>query len=76
LRRILISIAIAVPVVLILIVAGAYVYDEVLYPDRIGRNVTAAEIDLSGLSTEDAVAAIASYEARLVAAPAQFVVDG
>ncbi len=75
-RRILISIAIAVPVVLILIVAGAYAYDEVLYPERIGRNVTAADVDLSGLSTEEAFAAIADYEARLVAAPAPFVVDG
>ncbi len=75
-RRILISIAIAVPIVLVLIVAGAYVYDEVLHPDRIGRNVAAAEIDLSGLSTEDAVDAVAEYEALLIAAPAPFIVDG
>ncbi len=75
-RRILISIAIAVPVVLVMAVAGVYVYDEVLHPDRVGRNVTAADVDLSGLSTEDAVAAIAHYEARLVAAPAPFIVDG
>jgi vancomycin resistance protein YoaR len=76
LRRILISIAIAVPIVLVLIVAGVYAYDEVLHPDRVGRNVAAAEVDLSGLSTEDAVAAIADYEARLIAAPAPFIVDG
>ncbi|MCL1693795.1 MAG: VanW family protein, partial [Actinomycetia bacterium] len=75
-RRILISIAIAVPIVLVLVVAGAYAYDEVLYPDRIGRNVAAAEIDLSGLSTEEAVAAVADYEALLIAAPAPFIVDG
>ncbi|MEA3502062.1 MAG: VanW family protein [Actinomycetota bacterium] len=67
---------IAVPIVIVLIVAGAYVYDEVLHPDRVGRNVAAAEVDLSGLSTGEAVAAIAAYEARLVAAPAPFIVDG
>jgi len=75
-RRILISTMIALPIVLILIVAGVYVYDEVLHADRVGRNVAAAEVDLSGLSTEEAVAAIADYEARLVAAPAPFIVDG
>ena len=75
-RRILISIAIAVPIVLILIVAGVYVYDEVLHPDRVGRNITAAEVDISGLSTEEAVAAVADYEALLIAAPAPFIVDG
>ena len=75
-RRILISIAIAVPIVLVLIVAGFYVYEEVLHPDRIGRNVAAAEIDLSGLSTGEAVAAIAEYEALLIATPAPFIVDG
>ncbi|MEA2011303.1 MAG: hypothetical protein U9N78_11415, partial [Actinomycetota bacterium] len=75
-RRILISTAIAVPIVLVLIVAGFYVYDEVLHPDRVGRNVAAAEVDLSGLSTEEAVAAIADYEALLVATPAPFIVDG
>jgi vancomycin resistance protein YoaR len=72
----LISIAIAVPIVLVLIVAGVYVYDEVLHPDRVGHNVAAAEVDLSGLSTEEAVAAIAEYEVLLIAAPAPFIVDG
>ncbi len=75
-RRILISIAIAVPIVIVLIVAGVYAYEEALHPDRIGRNIAAADVDLSGLSTEEAVAAIAEYEARLIAAPAPFLVDG
>jgi vancomycin resistance protein YoaR len=75
-RRILISTAIAVPIVLILIVAGVYVYDEILHPDQVGRNVTAAEVDISGLSTEEAVAAVADYEALLIATPAPFIVDG
>jgi vancomycin resistance protein YoaR len=75
-RRILISLAIAVPIVLVLAFFGAYAYDEVLYPDRVGRNVTASGVDLSGLSTEDALAAVAEYEALLIATPAPFIVDG
>lgn len=75
-RRILIWIAIAVPIVLILGVAGAYAYDEVIHADKVGRNVTAAGVDVSGLSIEDATAAIAEYEQRLIATPALFVVGG
>ena len=74
-RRILISIVIAVPVVIVLIIAGSYVYDEVMHPDRVGRNVSAAGVDVSGLSREDAVAAIVAYEQQLVETPATFIVD-
>ncbi|MEN8233947.1 MAG: VanW family protein, partial [Actinomycetota bacterium] len=75
-RRILIWTAIAVPIVLILGFAGAYLIDEALHPDRVGRNVSAAGVDISGLSTEDATAAIADYEQRLAATPALFVIEG
>ena len=53
-----------------------YVYDEVVHPERVGRNVSAASVDLSGLSTEDAVAAIAAYGKQHVETPATLVVDG
>jgi len=76
LRRILISTAIAIPLVILLAVGGLFVYEEILHPDRVGHNVTAEGVDLSGLSTPDAVAKIAAYEVRLVAAPASFIVDG
>ena len=62
------------PVVIVLAIAGTYVYDEVMHPDRIGRNVAAAGVDISGLSTEDALAAIAVYEQQLIETPAPFVV--
>ncbi len=75
-RRILISIAIAIPLVIVLAIGGLFVYEEVMHPDRVGRNVTAEGVDLSGLSTADAVAKVAAYEVRLVAAPAPFIVDG
>ncbi|MEN8113190.1 MAG: VanW family protein, partial [Actinomycetota bacterium] len=75
-RRILIWVVIALPILLIVGIAGAYAYDEVVNADKVGRNVSAAGVDLSGLSAEDASAAIADYEQRLVATPALFVVDG
>ena len=75
-RRTLIGIAIAIPVLIVMVVAGAYVYDEVLHPERISRNVSIARIDVSGYSTEDATAAIAAYERLLIETPAPFVVDG
>jgi vancomycin resistance protein YoaR len=75
-RRILIWIAIALPILLVVGVAGAYVYDEVVHGDKVGHNVTAAGVDLSGLSRDDATTAVAAYEQRLVATPALFVVNG
>ena len=75
-RRSLIALAIAVPVVIVVIIGGSYVYDEVAHPERVGRSVSAAGIDLSGLSTEDAMAALSEYEQLLVTTPAPFVVDG
>jgi len=74
-RKVLISIAIAVPVVIVLAIAGFYVYEEVIHPDRVGHNVSVAGIDVSGLSREDAVAVVAAYEEELVATPAPFIVD-
>jgi len=74
-RKVLISIAIAVPVVIILVIAGMYVYEEVIHPDRVGHNVTVAGMDISGFSREDAIAVVSAYEDELVATPAPFIVD-
>ena len=75
-RRTLIVIAIAIPVLIVLVVAGTFVYDEVLHPDRVSRNVSIAGFDVSGYSTEDATAAVEAYERLLIETPAPFVVDG
>ena len=61
---------------IVLAVAGAYVYDEVLHPERVSRNVAIAGIDVSGYSTEDATDTVQAYEQLLVETPAPFVVDG
>ena len=62
--------------VIVLIIGGSYVYDEVANPEQVGRSVSAAGVDLSGLSTEDAIAVLNEYERLLVTTPAPFVVDG
>ncbi|GMQ84694.1 MAG: VanW family protein [Acidimicrobiia bacterium] len=75
-RRILIGIAIGIPVLALVAVAAGFVYDERINEDQVGRSVSAAGVDLSGLSVEEAAAAIAGYEQRLAAEPATFSVDG
>jgi vancomycin resistance protein YoaR len=75
-RRSLIAFAIAVPVVIVLTIGGSFVYDEVIHTERIGRSVSAAGVDLSGLSTEEALTALSEYEQLLITTPAPFVVDG
>ena len=76
-RRILIGSAVAIPLLVAVIAVVAWVaYDERVNDDKIGRNVSAAGIDMSGLSADEAEAAIASYEEQLATEPATFSVDG
>ncbi len=76
-RRILIGSAVAIPLLVAVIAVVAWVaYDERVNDDKIGRNVSAAGIDMSGLSTDEAEAAITSYEEQLATEPATFSVDG
>jgi vancomycin resistance protein YoaR len=75
-RRIWIWIAIAVAVIVIAVPAGAFGYDQVANGDQAARNVSAAGVELSGLSLEEATAAMAAYEVELAAQPVPFSVDG
>jgi vancomycin resistance protein YoaR len=75
-RRILIGTAIAIPVLTVLVIAGTFAYDEWINDEQVGRNVSAAGVELSGMSQEEATAAVAEYEAQLAAEPATFSVDG
>ena len=57
-RRIFIGSAIAVPVlVAVIALVGWFVYDERVNEDEVGRNVSAAGIDLSGMTSEEVAAA-------------------
>ncbi len=75
-RRILIGIAIGLPALALVVVAARFGYDEWVNEDKVGRSVSAAGVDLSGLSVDAAAAAIVDYEDRLATEPATFSVDG
>ena len=75
-RRILIGIAIGIPALALVVVAVGFGYDEWVNEDKVGRSVSAAGVDLSGLSVAAAAAAIADYEERLATEPTTFSVDG
>ncbi len=75
-RRILIGIAIGIPALALVVVAAWFGYDEWVNEDKVGRSVSAAGVDLSGLSGAAAASAIADYEDRLATEPATFSVDG
>ncbi len=74
-RRILIGIAIGIPALALVVVAVGFGYDEWVNEDKVGRSVSAAGVELSGLSVAAAAAAIADYEERLATEPATFSVD-
>ena len=75
-RRILIGIAIGIPALALVVVAVGFGYDEWVNEDKVGRSVSAAGVELSGLSVAAAAAAIADYEERLATEPTTFSVDG
>ncbi|MFB3049146.1 MAG: hypothetical protein ACE1Z9_03235, partial [Acidimicrobiia bacterium] len=75
-RRILIGIAIGIPALALVVVAVGFGYDEWVNEDKVGRSVSAAGVELSGLSVAAAAAAIVDYEERLATEPTTFSVDG
>jgi hypothetical protein len=69
-------VAIAVPLVIAAIPVMVFGYDEIARDDQVARNVYVEGVSLGGLTEEEARDAISDLEARLVAAPAEFTVDG
>ena len=61
---------------LLLFVFGAFGIDRALHADEVLRNVTVGEIDLSGLDTESAGAALQTLEDELATTPAVFQLNG
>ena len=72
----MIGIAIGIPALALVVVAVGFGYDEWVNEDKVGRSVSAAGVELSGLSVAAAAAAIADYEERLATEPTTFSVDG
>jgi len=71
-----IAIAIAIPVVVLLVIGGAYLRDEVIDADRVSRGVTVVGVDISRATPQEASAVIAAHESDLLATPVVVMVDG
>jgi len=64
-RRYVIAAAVGIPLLLVVFIAAGYASDETIGTDRVSRGVTAAGMDLSRLTEDDATDVIAGYEAAL-----------
>jgi vancomycin resistance protein YoaR len=72
----IIAAAIAIPVIVILVIGGAYVRDEVIDANRVSRGVTVVGVDVSRSTPQQAAAVIAAHESDLLATPVIVIVDG
>jgi len=75
-RKYIIAIAIAIPLVVLLIIGGAYLRDEVIDANRVSRGVTVVGVDISRSTPQEAAAIITAYESDLLATPVIVMVDG
>ena len=72
----IIAIAIAIPVIVLLVIGGAYLRDEVIDANRVSRGVTVVGVDISRTTPQEAAAVIAAHESDLLATPVVVNVDG
>ena len=63
-----------IPVVLLAVPVVAFAFSEAVARGEIKPEVSAADIDLSGLGRDDALAAVRAYETELRATPVMFTV--
>ena len=75
-RKYIIAIAIAIPVIVLLVIGGAYLRDEVIDANRVSRGVTVVGVDISRTTPQEAAAVIAAHESDLLATPVVVMVDG
>jgi vancomycin resistance protein YoaR len=75
-RKYIIAAAIAIPVIVLLIIGGAYLRDEVISADRVSRGVTVVGVDVSRATPQEAAAIVTAHEADLLATPVIITVDG
>jgi vancomycin resistance protein YoaR len=64
-----------VPLALLLLPVGVFWVDESVAEGEVPRNVRVGEVDLSGLSYDDAILAMQAYEHELRTTPASFAVN-
>lgn len=70
-----ISMAIAVPLLILLLPVAVYLVDRAASNGEVPRNVSVAGVDIGGLSRDDAVVVVRAYENELQSEPATFVVS-
>ena len=75
-RKYIIAAAVAIPVIVLLVIGGAYVRDEVIDANRVSRGVTVVGVDVSRSTAQQAAAVIAAHESDLLATPVVVIVDG
>ncbi|MDK1018829.1 MAG: VanW family protein [Actinomycetota bacterium] len=75
-RQHLVTALIAIPMLLVTTLAIGYVSEEAISADRVSRGVTAAGVDLSGLTEDEAATRVGAYEASLLATVAIVIVEG
>ena len=75
-RKYIIAIVIAIPMIVLLIIGGAYLRDEVIDANRVSRGVTVVGVDISRTTPQEAVAVITAHESDLLATPVVVMVDG
>ena len=64
-----------VPIALLLLPAGVFWIDESVAEGEVPRNVSVGEVDLSGLSYDDAILTMQAHEQELRTTPATFQVN-
>lgn len=75
-RKYIIAIVVAIPLIVLLVIGGAYLRDEVIDADRVSRGVTVVGVDISRTTPQEAAAVIAAHESDLLATPVVVSVDG
>jgi vancomycin resistance protein YoaR len=75
-RRYIIAAAVSIPLLLIAFLAAGYANDELIGDETVSRGVTAAGMDLSRRTADEAIAQIAAYEADLVGSTVTVMVEG
>ena len=73
-RRLRIVLLSAIPVAALLLPLAVYAIARAVTDGEVPRGVSAAEIDLGGLSRDEATATLRSYEATLATTPLEYVV--
>ena len=68
--------ALAAIAALLVLALGGFGLDRALHADQVLRNVHVGELDLSGMTTDEAVAALQALEDELVTTPAFFELNG